>query len=380
MKRIIGILLGVVLFLISVFFYDSYLDSQIVKNTEAVRNHRTDERFMSREVSGLVMDENTLPVFGSSELRPLGDYKEEISSFINSEDMNILTIGGGHFQSLGHAMTLGAIEDDIESRTVALFVSPQWFWSEGIGAEAFPSRFSEDGLLGFLENKDIGKKTKQYVLNRTETLLATSPVQQQRVRKYADAYNHKISINALYKPVMSAFWRVKTKYSVVRQIDEMNSDLPKVDLKNMNWNDMLQLGEKQGREACTNNEFGIYDEYWDMYVKETYEQGEVEEKRQMFTESVEYDDLKCFLDVAKELDIRVLMVSVPVNEKWYSYRGMLCDEYYENIRMISKDYSNVELIDMTVYAGEKYFLKDVMHLGWKGWTRVNEELYKRFVE
>lgn len=380
MKKIVGIVLGIVFFLISVFFYDAYLDSKIEDNTEAIRNHRTVERFMSREVAGLVMDKNTLPVFGSSELCPLKDYNKEVSSFINSDDMNIMTIGAGYFQSLGHTMTLGAIEEDIESRTVALFVSPQWFSSEGIGAEAFPSRFSEDHLLGFLENKEISRENKQYVLKRTETLLAASPVQQERIRRYADAYNNKISFNSLYKPIMSAFWKIKAKYGVYKQIGDMTSNLPEIDLKNLDWNDMMQLAEKQGNAACTNNDFGIYDEYWDMYVKATYEQGEVEEKRQMFTESVEYDDLKCFLDVAEELDIRVLLVSIPVNEKWYFYQGMLCDEYYGNIRKISKEYGNVELVDMTKYAGEKYFLKDIMHLGWKGWTRVNEELYKQFVK
>ena len=78
MKRIAGIVLGIVLFLISVFFYDAYLDSKITENKETVRNHRTVERFMSREVAGLVMDENTLPIFGSSELCPLKDYNTEV--------------------------------------------------------------------------------------------------------------------------------------------------------------------------------------------------------------------------------------------------------------------------------------------------------------
>lgn len=97
-------------------------------------------------------------------------------------------------------------------------------------------------------------------------------------------------------------------------------------------------------------------------------------------DSVEYDDLRCFLEVAGELDIHVILVSIPVNEKWYSYQGILCDEYYEKIRDIAGEYPNVELIDMTKYGDEKYFLKDIMHLGWKGWARINEELYKHFME
>ena len=100
----------------------------------------------------------------------------------------------------------------------------------------------------------------------------------------------------------------------------------------------------------------------------------------MYTESPEYDDLKCFLDVADELGIEVILVSIPVNEMWSEYRGELCDVYYENIRKIATEYECVNLLDMTGYGKEKYFFRDIMHLGWKGWTRINEALYKEFKE
>ena len=58
----------------------------------------------------------------------------------------------------------------------------------------------------------------------------------------------------------------------------MSYSLPEVDLQNMDWEAMLQLAEKQGKEACTNNKFGIYDEYWNMYEKDIYAQGEIKEK------------------------------------------------------------------------------------------------------
>ena len=118
--------------------------------------------------------------------------------------------------------------------------------------------------------------------------------------------------------------------------------------------------------------------YWNTYAKETYEKGEIEEKSEVYTESVEYEDLKCFLNVAKELDIEVILVSIPVNEKWYTYQGMLCDDYYEKIRSIAQEYDNVVLVDMTEYADEMYFFRDVMHLGWKGWVRISEAIYREF--
>ena len=119
MKKLYAMIAGFLLFVIVVFGFDQHLDKQIMNNKEAVRNHRTYERFWSSETQKLVMDENTLPIFGSSELVSLEDYEENISSFLNSPDMNIVTIGGGYFQSLSHTMELGAIAENVESKKVA---------------------------------------------------------------------------------------------------------------------------------------------------------------------------------------------------------------------------------------------------------------------
>lgn len=378
MKKLYAMIAGFLLFVIVVFGFDQHLDKQIMNNKEAVRNHRTYERFWSSETQKLVMDENTLPIFGSSELVSLEDYEENISSFLNSPDMNIVTIGGGYFQSLSHTMELGAIAENVESKKVALFLSPQWFEEMGVSKEAFPGRFGEENLLEFLANDRISDTNKTYVLDRVLTLLEDSSIQRRRVERYKKAYENKISVDRIYMEIMHNYWKLRGKYSVCRQIDEMSQNVPEVDLKHMDFKEMLLVAEKQGKNNCTNNDFGIYDEYWDTYVEERYKAGEVKEKAEFYTDSIEYEDLRCFLQVAKELGIDVILVSIPVNEAWYIFQGMLCDKYYENIKMISKEYDNVVLVDMTKYADEKYFHKDVMHLGWKGWVRVNEALYKEF--
>lgn len=378
MKKLYAMMAGFLLFVIVVLGFNQYLDIQIINHKEAIRNHRTYERFWSSETQKLVMDENTLPIFGSSELVSLDDYEENISNFLNSSDMNIVTIGAGDFQSLSHTMELGSIIESIESKKIALFLSPQWFNETGISQDSFPIRFGEENLLGFLRNERISDTNKKYVLDRVLSLLEKSPIQYARVERYKKAFENGISIDKIYMNVMQCFWKLRGKYSVFKQINKMKQDLPIVDLENMNFDMMLSMAEIQGKEACTNNEFGIYDEYWETYVEGVYERGEIEGKKEYFTESVEYEDLRCFLQVAKELDIDVILVSIPVNEKWYTFQGMLCDEYYKKVKMTTNEFDNVVFIDMTKYANEEYFLKDIMHLGWKGWVRINEVLYREF--
>ena len=378
MKKLCAMLTGGFLAFLLAVCFDAYMDQRIEMNKEAVRNHRSYERFGSSEVQKLIMDDHTLPVFGSSELMPISDYRQDISSFLNGEDMNIVTIGAGYYQSLNHTMELGAISEGIRSGKVALFLSPQWFDTKGLPSEAFPPRFSEDQLLEFLRNRKVSDDNKKYVLDRTLDLLSGSPTQRARVEKYKKGFESPVSAERIYTKIMGAFWRERQKYETYKQLDEMYTEIPREDLANIDYSEMLNLAEEQGEKACTNNEFGIYDEYWTKYVKEVYDKGSVKTSQQVFTESVEYADLQCFLSVAKELGIEVILVSIPVHEKWYEYQGLKSDIYYDNIRKIANEYENVILLDMTEYGDEKYFFKDVMHLGWKGWTRVNEALYKEF--
>lgn len=378
MKKLYAVLGGILLFGILVMGFDRYLSVQITDNREMIRNHRSKERFWSSETQKLLIDEDTLFIFGSSELVALENYDEKVANFLNAPDMNVVTMGGGYFQSLSHTMELGAVSDNLSSKKVALFLSPQWFSPSGVPADAFPARFGEENLLGFLDNNRISDANKKYVLERTINLLADSPTQQSRVEKYQKAYFNKVSIEGIYTCIMQKYWQLRGKFSVYKQMDEMEHELPMVDLEHMDFDKMLKLAEEQGEASCTNNDFGIYNDYWDSYVKEVYEKGEIEEKKEVFTESVEYEDLKCFLNVAGQLDIEVIVVSIPVNERWYAFQGMLCDEYYEKVENIVQEYDNVTFIDMTEYADEPYFLRDVMHLGWKGWARINEALYKEF--
>lgn len=380
MRKFCAFLAGILLFLLVLTGFKLNMDTQISKNKEAVRNNRSFSRFWSSETHKNIIDENTLPIFGSSELVSLGSYETAVGNFLNGDEMNVVTIGAGYFQSLYHTIALGSIAQDIPAKKVALFLSPQWFSKDGYEAAAYASKMSENELLDFLSNRNISKEHKMYVLERNEQLLQNSPTQLSRIKRYSNAVKNPISVDRIYMWIMNQYWDLRAEYEVYKALDTMDNNLPKYDLDTLDYDAILKLAEEQGKASCTNNDFGINDDYWDTYVAKTYAKGEVVDKKQCYTQSPEYKDLMCFLDVAKELDIEVILVSIPVNGKWYKYQGVLCDEYYQNIRDIAGKYSNVEFADMSIYEDELYFLRDIMHLGWKGWARINEILYNEFTE
>lgn len=382
MKKLKGCIIGIFLAVLVIGVYNFYIidkmDDVIVENKETVRNTRTYERFWSHDVNKDIMDDNTLMIFGSSELMSLEDYKVNVSSFLNNDSINVQTIGAGYFQSLNHAICLGSLGDELKGKKVALFLSPQWFAEQGVTTEDFPSRYGEEHLLYFLSNDKIDKKTKMYVLNRLDSLLISSPMQHNRLLRYKQWIEEGDKLDGAYAQFMKKIWTFKDKQLVYKSIEDYKVDLPKISEDELDFDKILRIAEKQGEKACTNNEFGIDDEYWDTYVKETYENGPVKDKQEIYTESPEYEDLKLFLNLSKDLGVEVMLVNIPINKLWGEYVGQECNKYYSNIREISKKYDNVTLIDMSKYEKEKYFFRDIMHIGWKGWARINEALYTEF--
>ena len=101
-----------------------------------------------------------------------------------------------------------------------------------------------------------------------------------------------------------------------------------------------------------------------------------------YSNSKEYDDLKLFLSLCNELDLDVMLINIPVNGYWYDYTGFPKTEreqYYDNIWDIAYEYDE-NVLDLAVHEYTPYFLKDIMHLGWKGWVYVDEELYNFYKE
>lgn len=73
-----------------------------------------------------------------------------------------------------------------------------------------------------------------------------------------------------------------------------------------------------------------------------------------------------------------MLVLMPVNGYWYDHIGFPRKErqqYYENIRALAKQYG-AQLSDLGDDEYTKYFFLDKVHLGWKGWLAVNEDIYR----
>ena len=66
MKKIISFIVAILLFFVTVFCYKVHMDNAIKSDIAGMRNYRSYERYWSSDAMKMVIEDNTLPLFGSS--------------------------------------------------------------------------------------------------------------------------------------------------------------------------------------------------------------------------------------------------------------------------------------------------------------------------
>lgn len=390
MKKIIAFAGAVIFFLMTCVGIKLYLKQNISENRNGLIYYGPDNRNFCKTAMEEVLTKSgdVIPVFGSSELWVSDDNAYPQSLFQNgSSDFNMVLIGRGYMQSLHHTMNIGAMANIIPNKKVVLILSPQWFAPSQLTSDAYVSRFSERMYVEFLKNPDISHHLKSSVTERLKTLLAADPTQLKRVEKYEDIYvTHRPNIlKYLEMSVYDAFMDIKQMYSLNQDINSQNfekNSTTSVKIENIRFDELMEKAVEAGKRESTNNEFYIYDEYYNTYVRDWQDAKKDSEINSSYLESPEYDDFRLFLDICKETEIEPLIVNIPVNGRWYDWIGFPKEEreaYYQKIRSICEDYQ-VQIADFSDKEYEEYFLKDIMHLGWKGWVYLDEAVYQFYKE
>lgn len=389
MKKIMAFLLASVLFILVIVVakqhYAVRYEAKITEVGKSLCYAISLERNNAPQAIANVLDKDTILLLGSSEL-PY--YNEEshpkMVTHNGNSDFNIMELGVGYNQSLMHAINVGGLAPFIENQKVVLNLSPQWFTEAHIDPAAFASRFSDRMLDAFMKNKDISKETKEKVAERCGQLFGSNQMGSKLVQDC-----EKVYVSNSVNPLKSIAVKISSLKNEIQSQKELlrpgilpentgESEQPFVKFSEVDFEELMKEAEAQGKAQCTNNDFYIYDDYYNQYIKPVLAKQKDSAGDLSYCDSPEYGDLKLFLEVCKETGLDVMLINIPVNGYWYDYTGFPKEDrqqYYQNIRDIVAEYG-VALLDLSEHEYTPYFLKDVMHLGWKGWVYLDEGIYE----
>ncbi|MBW6408709.1 D-alanyl-lipoteichoic acid biosynthesis protein DltD [Clostridium sp. YB-6] len=391
MKKIICILFPIFIALITINYLDFFLDKEVNK---MLKSKNLD--YINREYGSVYKDkgviynenitkQNELVLQGSSELA--SPVSQLPATFFPIKGLDtIVTNGRSYSQNLHQVSTLGSQHVNMNEKKVAFIVSLQWFMDEnGIDANSFQANFSPVQFYKFLDNKKISNENKNYYASRVSKLLLGN-TQFLSERIYAkiylnNSYIYKIA-NIICKPYLIARKKVvelKDKGLLYKELKKL-PEKREISSKEVNWKQEYEKAEKEGKSQVTNNDFMVYDSYYNNNLKANVEAKKDSNKGIDLMNSKEFDDYKLYLDTCNDLGIKPYIILMPTNGLWYDHTGLKKEtrnNFYTRVQKMAED-KGFDVLNLEDEEYTPYFMCDVMHLGWKGWLRVDEELYNRF--
>ena len=345
-----------------------------------------------RDRGGVLKDqmhkENDLMILGSSELAsPVDQLPTNIFPFSGAE-YDVSIYGRAYTQSLQHATIISNIQDISADDKIAIIISSQWFNDEpGIKSEDFLVNFSEKQFYDFFNNEKIKKENKIYYAKRISDLLRSSGEYNEE-GIYANLYYRDNLISKIGLTFLSPYYKfknymldIKDKVQSIKLLKNLSNKSQK-NIKEINWENEYKKAEDEGKSKVTNNDIYVDDDYYDNNLRNVYDSLKNRLENINLLKSKELDDYKFLLEICKDNNIKPLIILMPVNGFYYDYLGFSKEkrtEFYDTLEIIAKEY-DFETLNLQNKEYEKYYMYDVMHLGWKGWLNINEEMYKYFNE
>ena len=387
MRRVLALIAGVAL--AAVLFLSPAADAAVrllttVKSPEqrSVRvlnyespGHREDPvRLYKQAIAGTPDGVTNMYLMGSSELGAPVEQNPNVWLPTNSSDFDLYQSGRGFQQSLYHAIELAAVAPNLTNNKVALLVSPQWFSRGGIKAGAFESVFSYAAWNAMLANPHLSASTRQRLIARVGELMpqvcsvrascatTTLGTVQEVINLPYAAFAQRV--NELRDTYHGTDYRKAVAYTGAWQPGKQA-------MATIDWVSEQAKASAMGKSRVT-NPYGLDNSYYAKRILPYLPKLRGHESNVTYTTSSEYGDLQLFLDVAHDLGVDVMLVSLPVNGLWSDYTGLPRAErngFAAKIRSIASA-NSVRLTDLTVNSYEPYYFYDTIHLGWRGWLDV----------
>lgn len=386
MKKAAAFLLATVLFIGTIAGCHVYMERKAALQNPGVATWVNEEKYKSHTAIAKNLDEHVIPIFGSSEFDHLKNTPYHPTKLFAKTKFRPMIIGTGYYQCLSHAITLASIGESMVNKKAVLILSPQWFRKEGVVDEAFASRFSEPHYLAMLNNEMLSPKTRQYIEERTCKLLKVDDPTLKRVEMYDRIQRGEGSFwDKAYKSFWGAFLEEKDRFSIGARMKAAGLQRKsKESLKEESIDfDTYRTNAVEECEKEEQNPFYFDSKYY-RKLKGILpgKKGSSKDAKNGYGVSPEYEDLKSFLDVCKDMGIEPMLVLMPVNGYYYDYTEFPKEarqHYYQNIRDIAEEYG-AKLADFSGDEYTPYFFCDRVHLGKKGWVDVNESIYKFYQE
>lgn len=393
MKKSIYLIMPLVVGGIFLFGLNKFLDSSIdhmvkEKNLIPIMNDAlSDIKDKGVIANKHFLKEKDIMMLGSSELSHSTKQHPTYYFNTNRSKNEAITIGRAYTQSLQDAAILGSFDPSIKDKKVVLLVSMQWFMDRGgVTPHHYQTRFSPTQFYAFLNNPNISSENKIKFAERSSKLLADSEDYKSEA-VYAKLYDSDTFLSKTEKVLLKPYFdfrkyivSLKEKGTLFKKLTNLDAKKAPVKGEPIDWRKEEKKAIIDAKKRVGNNELCIDKGYYKHNFGDDLHKLEGKYKNVNLLESKEFYDYQLTLDVCNDLGIKPVVVLIPSMDKFYNMTGISTEErheFYDRAGNIAKEHG-FKVMDLREKETEKYYLRDVMHLGTKGWVDVCEKLFKEF--
>ncbi|MGX6979769.1 D-alanyl-lipoteichoic acid biosynthesis protein DltD [Vagococcus elongatus] len=324
-----------------------------------------------------------LPFLGSSELSRINAFHPTVMARKYHRGYEPFLLGAPGTQSLSHFFMLHSMKDELKGKQIVFIISPQWFVKNGVSDQMFSVYYSPlqtyQWLLS-LEGKEIGED-EQFVAERllsfssitSDTRLSQmlGKIEEQQKLSKLELKNCRRQYNLLAHEDL-IFSRIAIQHKESR-IKKAINELP----EDYSLGKLETLAYKIGEQKTTNNDFGIANNFYSQRIAPLKDKLENSQTSYDYLESPEFSDFQLVLNELAENNVDALFVIPPVNQRWSDYTGLsreMLDDFSEKITKQLHSQGFNQVADYTHLRGEDYFMEDTIHIGWRGWLLLDQDL------
>lgn len=334
--------------------------------------------FKGTVIKKKALEEGYVPFMGSSELSRMDPMHPSVLAQKYHRNYRPFLLGAAGSQSLSQFWGMQGINQQLKNKKAVFIISPQWFVKDGINKNAFAMYYSNLQAVTWLktaQNTLMDRYAARRLLDmpsaHSDKMIEQCLLQiaaGQKLNSTEQVYLNLKYNELIHEDQMFSTIGMKNR---TKKIDKAAAELP----SNYNYQQLDMKAYHMGVDNTTNNNFGIKNSFWNKKLKKQVGKLKNEQSDFNYVSSPEYSDFQLVLNQFAKDHTDVLFVIPPINAKWAKYTGLkmsMINDFNNKIKyqLHKQGFNNV--VDLTNDGKEPYFMEDTIHLGWRGWLKMDK--------
>lgn len=322
-----------------------------------------------------------LPFFGSSELSRINAFHPSVLADHYKRPYEPFLLGAPGTQSLSHYYLLQSMKEELKEKPVVFIISPQWFVKDGVSDPMFSLYYSPLQTYQWLQSLTTIGEAEKFAASR---LLSFSSINSdttiskflKKIKKGDSLSEHDKAVCQHQFNLLSGEDLLFHKLHLVNKTEKIKRAGKKLP-RDYDVDSLDALAVKLGQGKTTNNEFGIANNFYSQRIAPLKGKLANSQTKYNYVKSPEFGDFQLVLNQLAAAQTKVLFVIPPVNKSWSDYTGLseeMLDTFSRKISYQLQSQGFTNIADYTDKRAEPYFMEDTIHLGWRGWLTLDQNL------